>query len=125
MSYSDLFVEANYDPAGAPFYGQTGQPTCAVNTGVEPQLAHWAEPAAPGGRSAPGARKVAVTPMWVALNDADGTTYTLMADNDAVRLDLIKSESLDKVKPQPAAWLVTDGKVAALSVDEVKMLTSK
>ena len=119
MSYSDNFVEANYDPADAPFYGQTGQPVCDANTGAEPQLPDW--DAAP----APGVRKIAVTPMWVALNDADGTTYTLMADNDPVRLDLIKRESLDTVKPQPAAWLVTDGKVAELSVDEVKMLTGK
>lgn len=69
--------------------------------------------------------KVKVAPMWVMLGDADDTTYTLMADDDPVRLDLIKQESLDTVKPQPAAWLVADGKVAQLGAEEVKMLTGE
>ena len=73
------------------------------------------------------AKSPTVAPMWVELNGSGGTTYTLMADDDAVRLDLIKRESLDKVKPQPAGWLVdgASGKFGELSADQVKTLTGK
>lgn len=121
MSYSDLFVAADYDPADAPFYGQSGQPVADENTGVEPQLPHW--DAAPAGRQLPKPPTVAVAPLWIKLQNADGDDiYRLVPDNDPVRLDLIQRESLD-TKPQPAAWLVDGGTVGALSAAEASLLT--
>ena len=122
MSYSDLFVAANYDPADPPFYGQSGQPLGDVNTGKEPQLPHWQAAPAGGAKQAPKPQTVAV--MWVKLKNADGDDiYRRVADNDAVRLDVIKRESLDTVSPQPAAWLVDGGTVGALSAAEAALLT--
>lgn len=123
MSYSDLYVAANYDPADPPFYGQSGQPAADVLTGKEPQLPHWAAAPAGGARQTPKPQTVAVATMWVKLQNADGDDiYRQVPDNDAVRLDVIKRESLD-TKPQPAAWLIDGGTVAALSAAEASLLT--
>ena len=67
---------------------------------------------------------VTVAPMWVKLQNADGDDiYRQIPDNDPVRKDLIVQEALDVVNPQPAAWLIDGGVVAALSAEEAALLT--
>ena len=127
-------MSEKYQPAVPPMYGETDEPHGLALLPAPPAphikpfdsalllslLTGTKKPAA----KKPG-RPPTVAPMWMELNGTGGITYTLMPNNDAVRLDLIKREGLDTVKPQPAGWLVdgASGTVGALSADQVKTLS--